>query len=127
MPAGQINDLLEIIAAMNAMLGGEAPFATHKDLYSTIDATNLGDAPWHHFNVNHQGEKSTNTPPWQSEDFAVWFRNPLTVLHNLLSNPDFDGVFDYSPFQERNKENNHRYENLMSGNWSWKQAVCHIR
>ena len=31
MPAGQINDLLEIIVAMNAMSGGEAPFATHKD------------------------------------------------------------------------------------------------
>ena len=32
MPVGQINDLLEIIVAMNAMSGGEAPFATHKDL-----------------------------------------------------------------------------------------------
>ena len=62
--------------------GGEAPFATHKDLYSTIDTTNLGDTPWHYFNVNYQGEKSTNPPPWQSEDFAIWFCNPLMVLHN---------------------------------------------
>ena len=80
--------------------GGEAPFATHKDLYSTIDTTNLGDTPWHHFNVNYQGEKSKNPPPWQSKDFAIWFCNPLMVLHNLLSNPNFNGVFDHSPFQE---------------------------
>ena len=53
MLVGQINNLLEIIAAMNTMLGGEAPFATHKDLYSTIDTTNLGDAPWHYFNINY--------------------------------------------------------------------------
>lgn len=123
MPAGQIDNLLEIIAAMNAMTGGEGPFKTHKDLYSTIDATNIGDAPWSHFNLNYQGETNASSPSWQTEDFPVWSRNPLTLVHNLLANSDFDGGFDYSPFQEHDAENNHRYENFMSGNWSWKQAV----
>ena len=45
-----------------------------------------------------------------------------TILHNLLSYPDFENGFDYTPFQEHNKDN-HWYENFMSGNWCWRQAV----
>ena len=126
MPAGQIDDLLDIVAAMNAAAGGETPFTTHKDLYSTINATILGDAPWDHFNLNYQGETNKNSPSWQTEDFMVWFHNPLTVLHNLLSNRNFEEGFDYSPFQECDDNNHHRYENFMSRNWCWKQAVCWI-
>ena len=126
MPVGQIDDLLDIIAAMNVMTGGEGPFMMHKDIYGTIDATSLGDAPWNHFNLNYLGEQNENPPSWQMDDFTVWFHNPLTVVHNLLSNSDFDGGFDYSPFQECNKDDNHWYENFMSGNWCWKQVVCLI-
>ena len=111
---------------MNVMTGGEGPFTTHKDLYSMIDATNLGDAPWNHFNLDYQGEQSANSPSWQVEGFTVWFHDPLTVVHNLLSNPDFNGSFDYAPFQERDEDNNHWYENFMSRNWCWKQAVSFI-
>ena len=114
MPAGQINNLLQIITAMNVMTGGEGPFMTHKDLYSTIDVTNLGDAPWNHFNLNYQGGKGANPPLWQTKDFTVWFCNPLSVIHNLLSNPDFNGGFNYTLFQKCDMNNNHQYENFMS-------------
>lgn len=126
MPAGQIDELLNIIAAMQAESGGEAAFASHRDLYSTIDATKLGDAPWDHFNLDYQGEKNEPPLPWQTEEFTVWFRDPQKVIQNLLSNPDFDKGFDYAPFQEHDAENNHRYENFMSGNWCWRQSVCFI-
>ena len=126
MPAGQINDLLDIVAAMNVAAGGETPFTTHKDLYSTINTTILGDAPWDHFDLNYQGETDENSPLWQTKDFTVWFHNPLTVLHNLLSNRDFEEGFDYSPFQECDDNNYHWYKNFMSGNWCWKQAICWI-
>ena len=112
MPAGQIDDLLEIITAMNAMTGGEGPFTTHKHLFSMIDTTNSGDAPWNHFNLNYLGEQSANSPEWQVEDFTVWFHDPLTIVHNLLSNPNFDGSFDYAPLQKCDKDNNHWYETL---------------
>ena len=62
MPAGQIDNLLEIIIAMNVITSGEGPFTTHKDIYSMIGATNLGDAPWNHFNFNYQGKQSANSP-----------------------------------------------------------------
>ena len=76
MPAGQIDKLLKIIAAMQAMSGGEATFTTHKDLYNTIDATKLGNTAWDHFNLNYQGKKGDSPPPWQTQDFTVWFCNP---------------------------------------------------
>ena len=123
MPVGQIDNLLKVIAVMNAMTGVNGPFTTHKDLYSTIDATNLGVTPWSHFNLYYQGEKSANPPLWRTEDFTMWFLNPLTMIHNLLSNPDFDGSFDYLPFQECHEHNNHWYKNFISRNWSWKQVV----
>ena len=90
---------------------------THKDIYSTIDTTNLGDAPWNHFNFNYLGEQNENLPSWQMDDFTVWFCNSLTIVHNLLPNPDFDRSFNYSLFQEHDKDNNHQYKNFMSGNW----------
>ena len=71
MPAGQISNLPEIIVAMSVMTGGVGPFTTHKDLYTTINATNLGDTPWNHFNSNYQDEQSANSPLWQVEDFTV--------------------------------------------------------
>ena len=40
-----------------------------------------------------------------------------------ISNPDFGGEFDYMPLQEYNMDSNHHFENFMSGNWAWKQAV----
>ena len=111
---------------MYAMTSGEGPFKTHKDLYSAIDVMNLGDAPWNHLNLNYQGEMNASSLSWQMEDFLVWFWDPLTLIHNLLFNLDFNRGFNYSPFQEYDTENNHHYKNLMSRNWSWKQAVCLI-
>ena len=124
MLAGQIHNLLNIVAAMNAAVGGEAFFTTHNDIYNTVDATILGDTPCNHFNLNYQGETDENSPLWQNKDFMVWFCNPLTVLHNLCSNHKFEEGFNYSPFQEHNDNNNHQYENFMSRNWCWKQTIC---
>src|SRR5882672_5355941 len=53
----------------------------------------------------------------------VWFRDPCILVHNLLANADFDHKIDISPFQEYDANDNHRYQNFMSGNWAWKQAV----
>jgi len=55
-------------------------------------------------------------------EFDVWFRDPRTLVHNLLLNPDFDNEFDCAPLQEYDMDGNHRFENFMSGDWAWKQA-----
>ena len=56
--------------------------------------------------------------------YDVWFRDPRQLVHNIISNPDFESAFDYTPYQEHDADENCRYHNFMSANWSWKQAVC---
>ncbi|THH16273.1 hypothetical protein EW146_g4353 [Bondarzewia mesenterica] len=54
-PVGEIDDLLALWAATVK----EPPFTDHNDLYDTIDATTLGDAPWSSFslaNPDFEGE-----------------------------------------------------------------------
>jgi hypothetical protein len=44
----------------------------------------------------------------------------------LLSNPDFKSDYDYTPFQESTTNETHHFQDFMSGNWAWTQAVsCH--
>jgi hypothetical protein len=58
-----------------------------------------------------------------TSDYDVWFWSPRTLLKNMISNPDFNGEFNVAPLQEHDTAGNHRFQNLMFGNWSWKQVV----
>lgn len=57
-----------------------------------------------------------------TDEHTTWFRDPLTVVKSILSNPDFAPDFDYGPYQEFVGEKR-RWTNFMSGNWCWTQAV----
>jgi hypothetical protein len=121
MSAGNIDILFDIWALKH---GAKPPFASHQDLYDTIDATPLGDVPWESLSYHYNGPRPLSAvPSWMDTEFDVWFRNPRTLVQNMLSNPDFDNEFDYTPFQEHDMDGSHRFENFMSGNWAWKQAV----
>lgn len=102
------------------------PFSNHKDMYRVIDATVLGDAPWSLFSASYTGPVPTeNPPPWMKAEYDVWFRNPKTVLQNMLTNSDFKDEFNVAPYEET-RNGVRQYTNLMSGNWAWRQAVCII-
>ncbi|KDQ11751.1 hypothetical protein BOTBODRAFT_46186 [Botryobasidium botryosum FD-172 SS1] len=60
-------------------------------------------------------------------EFHVWFRDPLTVLRNMLANPDFKGKVDEAPFQEFSSEGKRQWWDFMSGNWSWRIADIIIK
>lgn len=129
-PNTQIDILLDLWAAsLYKATGGDAnctpPFSDHKDLHSIIDSTELGDAPWDSFTVQFDGEiPEHNVLSWMDEKYEVWCRDPRVVMQNMLSNPDFDGEFDYSPFREY-RDAKRVYRDFMSGNWAWEQAVRH--
>jgi hypothetical protein len=124
MSAGDIDTLLNLWAATLVAHDDTPPFTNHDELYATIDATPLGDVTWDSFTIKYNGDfPADNIPPWMTSNYDVWFRDPRAIVQNLLSNPDFDNEFDYSPLQEFDAENNHRYQDFMSGNWAWKQAV----
>ena len=125
MSAGDINTILNLWAASLAAHGDTPPFSNSADMYSTIDATPLSDVPWQSFTLQHEGaESSGEVPAWIKAEYEVWFRDPHTLVLNLLSNPDFESGFDYAPYQEHTQDGLHRFRDFMSGIWAWKQAVC---
>jgi len=122
--SGSIDQLLNIWAATLVGTDLEPPFLDHKDLYRTIDSTPVGDITWESFKLKYNGElPDDDIPAWMEAEHEVWFRDPRLLIHNILANADFNGEIDISPFQEYDADDNHRYQNFMSGNWAWKQAV----
>lgn len=124
MSAGDIDFLFNLWGATLAPHGDDPPFANHIDLYATIDATTIGDVAWDTFSLKYNGVRPEGEiPPWMLSEYDVWFRDPRSLVHNLISNPDFNNEFDYSPLREFDANNNRCFQDLMSGNWAWKQAV----
>jgi len=128
MSEGDTYFLLNLMNTLLASHGKHVPFQNHSDMHDTIDATTLGEAPWEHFTLNYngplpEGVSWEDIPTWMTEEHEVWFRDPVTLLENLLSNPDFKDEFDYTPYQERTADGSHRFHDFMSENWSWQQAV----
>ena len=125
MSAGDINFLLSLWSASLAVHGDEPPFLNASCVYETIDSTPLGDVAWESFSLQYNGtQPESNIPSWMQAEYDVWFREPRTLVHNLLSNPDFKSAFDYAPYQERTADGLvHRFHDFMSANWAWKQAV----
>ena len=105
MSQGDTDILLNLINAMLTSHGDHAPFKNHSDMHNTIDATTLGKAPWDHFTLSYngllpKGVSREDILGWMTEEHEVWFHNPMTLLENLLSNPNFKDEFDYTPYQE---------------------------
>ena len=124
MSARQINILLDILAAFADVRDEEPPFSTATQLYNTIDMIPLGEVRWESFVLQYDGHRpAENIPPWMEAQYDVWFRDPRTLIYNLLSNPEFNFGFDYKPYQERTTDEVHRFRDFMSGDWAWNQAV----
>lgn len=127
MSGAHIDELLDIWAStLEPDSEKQAPFANHNELYETIDSTKLGDVAWQSFSVVYHGAIPDNPPPWMTAEYVVWFRDPKTVLKNQLANPDFEGEIDYAPKQVFGDKGKREYQDLMSGNWAWNQAVCSL-
>ncbi|KAJ6561258.1 hypothetical protein B0H10DRAFT_2180547 [Mycena sp. CBHHK59/15] len=65
-------------------------------IYETIDATTVGDAPWKC--LTELLDPSPDAPAWAREWYEVWYRNPDVVITNMLDNPDLNGAFDTTPY-----------------------------
>jgi hypothetical protein len=123
MSGTDINELLQIWAA-TLPADEDPPFINKDHIYSTIDAIELGEVPWNSFSVSFNGDiPEGDTATWKRKEFNVYFRDPHTVLHNQLGNPDFATDIDTAPKEVRDENGTRRYADLMSGDWSWRQSV----
>lgn len=59
----------------------------------------------------------------KTAEYDGWFRDPRKLIRNIVANRGFDREFDYMPYQEYDINGQHRFHDLFSGNWCWRQAV----
>lgn len=55
--------------------------------------------------------------------YEIYYRDPREVIKNMIADKTFKNAFDYVPYQEFDEDGFRRYENLMSGDWAFLQAV----
>ncbi|KAH9011184.1 hypothetical protein EDB83DRAFT_2234139 [Lactarius deliciosus] len=97
MSAGQIDKLMNVFATLN---NGPPPFTGHHEMYSLIDAIKQGEIAWNSFSIAYNGPRPQNglpIPPWMNDLYEIWFRDPLQVIEAQISNPEFNGMMDFSP------------------------------
>lgn len=124
MSAGNINILLDLWAATLLKHDEPPPFASAADMYETIDSTPLGDIAWQSFSVTYDGDVPDSAPQWMSAEYEVWFRDPRLVVLNMVDNPDYKGSFDTTPIRVFDAGDHRQYQNFMSGDMVWDDAVC---
>ncbi|KAF8871508.1 hypothetical protein BD779DRAFT_1453918 [Infundibulicybe gibba] len=122
MSAGNIDYLMELWALSMLKHNDTGPFKDFEHMYAAIDSSRLGDAPWKCFTTGYSGEITENSPSWKRAEYEVWYRDPDTVIKNMLDNPDFDGQFDYTPYVSVGKDGQRRWNDFMSGNYAWKHC-----
>ena len=122
MSAGDVDELMDIWATSND--DDLSLFSSHEHMYATIDEIKHGVALWK--SVSYAGHLGPDPLSWQLQDYQVWHCDPDIVTTNMLDNPDFDGEFDYAPYVEVDKSGQRCWNELMSGNFAWRHAVCFI-
>lgn len=123
MSASNMDTLLRLWAATLAQHGDTSPFSDHKDVYSTIDATPIGGVHWQSLTFSYNGARPEIVPRWMETEYVIWFRDPRLLLKNMLQNPEFADSFDYSPHRKYDATGDRCYDNFMTGDWVWKEAV----
>jgi hypothetical protein len=125
MSAGNILELMEIMgewARTQFDPDAEPPFADAKDMYATIDETELGHITWHSFTISFNGGEDIDSDdaPWKRKSYNVWFCDSKDLLKVQLGNRNFGNEMDFAPKEVRNKEMNAWiYGDFMSGAWAW--------
>lgn len=122
----QITQGLDVLlAAMTAAAGEQMKPAWNdaKDMYATIDSIREGSTTWRQAIFRYNGKLPKNPPHWMMEDYVLYYRDVEEVLHEQVGTPEFDGEFDYVPFQEFDGGGDRVWTNLMSGDWAYQKAV----
>ncbi|KAG1884360.1 hypothetical protein F4604DRAFT_1574713 [Suillus subluteus] len=127
MSAGDVDKLMHLWGLGLARHGDAPPFADHRDLYSTIDETPIGDVAWQSFSMKYgaDADSPSDLTPWMDATYTTWFRDPRAIIRNMLGNPDFKNEMDYAPYREWKGQGEsaiRQWRNVMSGDWAWDQA-----
>lgn len=123
MSIADINFLFRLWGATLAPYNDVPPFVDHRELYDTIDMIPVGGVPWQSASLSYDGPLPDDAPTWMENEFIIWFQDPHLLVKNMIANPDFLNNFDYAPLRQYDSTGSRCYENFMSGDWAWRQAV----
>ena len=133
MSAPNINALFDIWGLDDDFGGSDGeesssrPFRSYSDMYDCIDESVLGDIPWRCMRVvPPEGLDPQTTPRWKREEYEVWYRDPDRVIRSMLSNPDFNGEFDYAAYVEIGKNGKWHWGDMFSANFAWRHSVGNL-
>ncbi|KAH9046384.1 hypothetical protein EDB83DRAFT_2637518, partial [Lactarius deliciosus] len=99
------------------------PWKSAADMYGTIDAIPVGGVGWTTYRLSYSGPQPTGTlPQWMQETYELNIRDVLSVFEEQLASKEFDGEFEYMPYEEYNEKGSRVYSNLMSGIWAFREA-----
>jgi hypothetical protein len=122
--AESIDEIMALWAASLLKHRDVPPFHNHREMHRKIDSILLGDVPWQCFSTRYAGDRpAEGAPSWMDADYEVWFRDPHTIICNMLENSSFDGEMEYSPFKQFDSDGQREFKDFMSGDWVWEQAV----
>ncbi|KAJ7080159.1 hypothetical protein B0H15DRAFT_924417 [Mycena belliarum] len=116
MSSKNIDELLELWALSKMKNDDLGPFQDYRHLYETIDSTALGDAPWQCYRTEPLAV-GEDAPVWARQSYEIWYRDPETVIANMLDNPDFDSAFDSVPYVHLDAAGKRRWSDFMSANF----------
>jgi hypothetical protein len=122
----EINEGLNLwlAAIIKNKSNGDVPWNSAEELYNTIDSIQAGNAPWKAYKFRYTGPKPDGiVPQWMEQEYELNTRDILAVVKQQLATLEFNGKFDYVPYQEFGPDGERMWSNLMSGHWAWKEAV----
>jgi hypothetical protein len=99
MSATKIDVLLELWAASMIKHDDIPPYNSHRNIYSTIDATEVGEVPWQSFSGQYGGQlPDSDIQSWMEATYEVLFQDPQLMVHNIPGNQMSDGKIDTTPY-----------------------------
>ncbi|THV00701.1 hypothetical protein K435DRAFT_818222 [Dendrothele bispora CBS 962.96] len=123
MSQGDTDFLLNLWNLSLAKHDDVGPFHNHEAIHETIDSIKQGSAPWRCFVTIPDTGLPADAPEWKKTEYEVWYRDPETVIKNMLDNPEFAEEFDTKPYIERKVDGTRRWSDVMSGNYAWTTAT----
>ena len=101
------------------------PWKNAKEMYDTIDSISTNATGWKTHQLSYGRPKPTGTiPQWMREAYELNVRDVLSLFEEQLASNEFDGQFEYTPYEEYDKNGSRVYTNLMLGAWASHEAVC---
>ena len=82
-----IDILMELWVAYSALQDPEdassldlSPISQHGDMYSKIDAIQIGSVPWQSITLSYNGPLPEIPPSWMKAGHTIWFRDPQLLF-----------------------------------------------